>query len=251
LVTEWGPYDFRSPVIWNTNPADTSDILRFDIKGPNGKWKIKSSKGVDSISVNTGTLPATITAKKLRDERTDINIQVEYVGEEIKTPFGNTVAKGKPYVFSFSKFFQPIDWTVNWFSLDTTAYNPIKTGELFAPNIKLRPVKTDKVSKLDYAWWGGIKTDEGQIAQFITVAEGTGNFQKGEYELGITWDDATRVYVDNKLVLEEWTPSKYTFDESPHKKIKLSLAGGVHNFRVEHIELGGFATLSLKIKKAD
>jgi hypothetical protein len=29
------------------------------------------------------------------------------------------------------------------------------------------------------------------------------------------------------------------------------LAEGVHNFRVEHIELGGFAALALKIKKGD
>src|SRR5688572_2451369 len=29
IITEWGPYDFRSPLIWNTNPADSSDIMRF------------------------------------------------------------------------------------------------------------------------------------------------------------------------------------------------------------------------------
>ena len=72
--------------------------------------------------------------------------------------------------------------------------------------------------------------------------------EKGEYELGVTWDDAVRVYVDGKLLIDEWNPSKYKFDESPHKKIKLHL-GGRHTFRVEHIELGGFATLSLKLKK--
>jgi parallel beta-helix repeat protein len=251
LITEWGPYDFRSPIVWNTNPTDTSGILKFDVKGPKGQWKIKSYKGVDSISAKSGTLPATITAKKMQSERMDINIQLEYIGEEIKTPFGEIIPKGKPYHFSFKKFFQPIDWTVNWFSLDTSIYNPIKTGEIFPPNVKMRPVKTEKVQRLDYAWWGGIKTDEGQIPQFITIAEGAGNFNKGDYELGITWDDAVRVYVDNKLVVDEWNPSKYTFDESPHKKIKLNLVDGVHNFRVEHIELGGFATLALKIKKGD
>jgi parallel beta-helix repeat protein len=249
LITEWGPYDFRSPIIWNSNPTDTSGIMHFDIKGPNGKWKIKSYKGVDSISTTSGTIPASVTAKKMNSERTDINIQLEYIGEEIKTPFGNVITKGKPYIFSFKKFFQPVDWTVNWFSLDTAVYNPIKTGELFAPNVKVRPVKTEKVQKLDYAWWGGIKTDEGQVPRFITVAEGTGNFQKGEYDFGITWDDAVRFYVDNKLVIDEWNPSMYTFDESPHRKVRLSFTEGTHSFRVEHIELGGFATLDLKIKK--
>jgi parallel beta-helix repeat protein len=249
LMAEWGPYDFRSPIIWNTNPTDTSGIISFDIKGPSGKWKIKSYKGVDSISSKSGNIPATITAKRLNAETTDIDIQLEYVGEEIKTPLGETLAKGKPYSFSFQKFFQPIDWTVNWFTLDTTAYNPIKTGELFAPTVKMRPVKTEKALKLDYSWWGGIKTEDGQLLQFATLAEGTANFQRGEYEIGVTWDDAVRVYIDNQLVIDEWNPSKYTFDETPHKTIKLNLSAGIHHFKVEHIELGGFAALALKIRK--
>jgi hypothetical protein len=250
LVTEWGPYDFRAPVIWNTNPTDTSGIMQFDIKGPAGKWKIRSYKGVDSISAKSGTLPATITAKEIKSERTDVDIQLEYVGDEIETPLGETIPKGTSYVFSFSKFFQPVDWTVNWFKLDTSTYDPLKAGELFAPNVRMTPVKTEKVQKLNYAWWGGIKTDTGQIHQFITIGEGSGNFKQGEYDFGITWDDAVRFYVDNKLIVDEWNPSKYSFDEAPHREIRLTLTEGVHHFRVEHVELGGFAALALKIKKS-
>lgn len=72
--------------------------------------------------------------------------------------------------------------------------------------------------------------------------------ENAEYELGVTWDDAVRVYIDDKLLIDEWNPSKYSFDESPNRKIKIKL-GGAHRFRVEHLELGGFATLSLKLKK--
>ena len=138
---------FARPIIWNLNPTDTSDIMHFDIKGPAGQWKIRSYGGVDSISERSGTIPATITAKRSKDKRTDITIQLEYVGEEIKTQFGETIPKGKPFVFSFHKFFQPIDWTVNWFSLDTATYNPIKTGELFAANVEDGPRKNRKSSK--------------------------------------------------------------------------------------------------------
>jgi hypothetical protein len=190
-------------------------------------------------------------SRQKKAETTDIKIQLEYAGDEIKTPLGEVVPKGKPYSFSFKEFFQPINWTVNWFSLDTAIFNPITVGELFAPNVKVRPAKSEKVLNLDYAWWEGIKTDEGQMLQFLTLAEGTGNFQKGEYEIGVTWDDAVRLYIDNKLVIDEWKPSKYTFDESPHRTITLDLSAGIHNFRVEHIELGGFATLALKIKRAE
>ena len=251
LITEWGPYDFLSPIIWNTNPIDSSGTMQFDLKGPVGKWKIRSYKGVDSFSAKSGTFPATITAKKLRGERTDIKIEVEYAGGELKTPFGETHPKGKPFIFSFNKFFQPIDWTVNWFKLDTSVYNPLRTKDLFAPNVRVMPVKSEEVERLDYAWWGGIKTDSGQIHQFITIAEGTGNFKQGEYAVGVTWDDAFRLYVDNKLIMDEWDPAKYSFDEAPHKETKLTLTGGVHHFRVEHIELGDFAALALKIRKSE
>ena len=250
LITEWGPYDFRSPILWNTNPADTSAIMKFDLLGPKGKWKVKRSQGVKNISAMNGEFPSVITAEKISGDRTDIFIQLEYTGPAITTQFGQTITAGKPYIFSFRKFFQPIAFNVRWYSLDTSTHNPIKTGQLFPPNVKMRPIKTEETNKLDYAWWGGIKAADQQYFQFITVAEGTADIPNGTYELGVTWDDAVRVYVDGKLVIDEWNPSLYKFDESPNKKVRLQL-GGKHNIIVEHVELGGFATLSLKLKKAE
>ena len=194
-----------------------------------------------------GTFPFTLTASKVPGNKTDIFIQLEYVGEKIITPLGQAIPAGKPYSFSFRKFFQPIAFNVRWYSLDTAVHNPIKTGQLFPANVRMAPVKTETVSKLDYAWWGGIKAED-QHKQFITIAEGEATIDNGDYELGVTWDDAVRVYVDGKLLIDEWNPSKYKFDESPHKNVKLHL-GGKHTFLIEHIELGGFATLSLKLKK--
>lgn len=49
-------------------------------------------------------------------------------------------------------------------------------------------------------------------------------------------------------VVDEWNPAKYTFDESQNRRIPLTLRGR-HRFRVEPAELGGFATLSLKLNK--
>jgi parallel beta-helix repeat protein len=247
LVTEWGPYDFRSPIIWNTNPTDSSGLMTFSLLGPKGNWVVKSSRGVKNISQMTGEFPSTISAERIQGDRTDIYIELEYKGPAIINPFGTAIAAGKPYKFYFKKFFQPMDWQVLWFSLDTAFHNPIKTGQLFPPNVRMAPIKSEKVNKLDYAWWGGIKAEE-QHKQFITIAESEAIIEKGEYELGVTWDDAVKLYVDGKLLIIEWTPSNYTFDESPHKKIRLHLEGR-HTFRVEHIELGGFATLSLKLKK--
>jgi hypothetical protein len=57
-----------------------------------------------------------------------------------------------------------------------------------------------------------------------------------------------RVYVDGRLVIDEWNPSHQTFDEAPHSKVKIQL-GGRHHIQVEHVELGGFATLQLRLSK--
>jgi len=248
LITEWGPYDFRSPIIWNTNPGDTTDLMKFDLLGPKGKWKIKNFKGVKDISVMNGEFPASISATRNEEDKTDILIEVEYIGSAITTPLGLRIGKAVLYKFSYKKFFQPVDFTVNWYSYDFKNHDPIKTGQIIPPNYRLRAFKTEKTNKLDYAWWDGIKTDEGQVKNFVTSASGSAVFEKGTYELGVTWDDAVRVYVDGKLVVDEWNPSLYKFDESPHKTVKLQL-DGKHFITVEHVELGGFATLSLKIKK--
>jgi hypothetical protein len=232
---------------WNTNPTDTSSIMNFDILGPKGTWKIKSSKGVKNISIASGQLPAKITAEKIKMDLTDIQIVFEFLGESFTDEFGKTILANKPYLFSFNKFFQPIAWEVNFFSIDTSFYNPLKEDGLFSPLVRMAPFKSDHVNKLDYAWWGGIKTDI-EHKQFITIAEANTNFTTGNYELSVTWDDAVRIYVDEKLVLNEWNPALYKFDESPNKKLKIQL-GGMHHLRVEHLELGGFATLSVKLKK--
>jgi parallel beta-helix repeat protein len=249
-MTEWGPYDFRSPIIWHTNPIDSTDALRFDILGPKGKWKIKRYRGVDSISAMSGTFPASITAIRKKEDRTDIKIELEYTGAAFTTVFGEKAPANKPYAFSFTKFFQPLDWEVLFYSLDTSMHNPVTTGSLFSPVEKKAPFKTEKVNKLDYSWWGGIKQGDVQHKQFITIASAQADIPPGEYELSVTWDDAVRIYAGDSLVIDEWNPSKYKFDESPNRKVKLKV-NGVLQLRVEHLELGGFATLALKLKKLD
>lgn len=247
MVGEWGPYDFRSPLIWQTNPTEKGDTLRFDILGPKGNWVVKSTKGVRGLSATRGVFPASVTAIRVPSSRIDMLIELEYKGEGITTPFGEARAANQPYRFRFRKFFQPIAWDVLFFSLDTAFHNPLTTGQLFAPTVRMAPVKEEKVDRLDYAWWGGLPADR-VYKQFMTVASGKAELLPGEYELSVTWDDAVRVYVDNKMVIDEWRPAKLSFDESPNRKIRLKL-GGNHDFRVEHLELGGFATLALKLRR--
>jgi parallel beta-helix repeat protein len=244
MITEWGPYDFHYPIIWNTNPTDTSGLMQFDVLGPKGRWRLISVKGVEIDKMIEDTFPNKFSAKKLPAQRTDIEIVVEYSGPSFIDQFGNKIPANTPYQVTFRKFFQPIDFTVKFYDASDTKNYPKTT----IPASQTEPFKNEKVNKLDYAWWGGIKANDKQYTQFLTDAEGTADLEAGNYELGVTWDDAVQVYLDNKLVIEG-KPSENIFGDSPHKAVQITVSKGIHKFRVKHIELGGFATLSLRVKK--
>jgi len=222
-------------------------MMQFDVLGPKGKWELISVKGVEIDKMITDTFPNKFSARKIPSSRTDIEIIAEYLGPAFTDQFGNAISANTPNRFAFKKFFQPIDFAVKFYSFDSTN-NPIKTNSIGELQ-KQEPFKIEQVNKLDYAWWGGIESNGRRYTQFLTIAEGTADMEAGDYDFGVTWDDAVRVYIDGQLMIDEWNPSKYNFDESPHKTVRLTVSKGLHKFRVEHIELGGFATLSLKLKK--
>lgn len=246
-ITEWGPYDFRYPLIWRTNPLDTTGLLKFDVLGPRGNWKLVNRRGVEQVSGSSGSFPSTITARRLPNHKGDIFIELEYTGEQVTTAFGQTIPAGKPFRFAFRDARVPMKWQVKWFAFDSTN-NPVNDVDLVNELQHGKPVMTREVKDLNFAWWGGINADGKKITQFLTIAEAVADLVPGEYELSVTWDDAVRVLLDGRYILTEWNPSLYKFDESPNKTVKLKL-GGMHTFKVEHAELGGFATISLKLKK--
>ena len=248
-ITEWGPYNYNYPLLWRSNPVDTSGLLKFKLFGPDGKWKLIRSKGVSGISKSTGKFPDSITAKLTGEGDGDYFIQLEYVGEkEFTDIFGNKVSAGKPTLFEFRKADVKLNWSVNWYAWDSTR-NPVKNQDMIYENAENEPVMQQETKELNYAWWGGLTIQDKKIEQFQTMAWSEVKLEGGKYELAVTWDDAVRVFVDNELIVDEWNPSKYKFDESPNKRVRLELKPGMHEMRVQHVELGGFATLSVKLKK--
>jgi hypothetical protein len=78
---------------------------------------------------------------------------------------------------------------------------------------------------------------------FGTIATTSVEFPPGTYTLRVTSDDGVRVLVDGKVVVEDWTrhapresTAELVFSETRTVEI-----------RVEHFELDGLATLSLRI----
>jgi len=245
-MTEWGPYDFRSPLIWNTSPVSESDTMQFEIIGPKGNWRLVNQRGVKDISVSSGTIPATISAIKTNENGQDIFIELEYSGEAVISPFGDWINKGATYRFNYRNALLPASWTVSWYGFDSL-HNPVKNPSLLPGLLQQPAFLSEKTNAVNYAWWNGAGTEKKQ-EQFITVAESDINFPEGEYLLGISWEDVVRVYLDGILLLDEWKPTAHLYDESPHRELPVKLSGK-HHLRAEQSNEGGFATLIIKLKK--
>jgi parallel beta-helix repeat protein len=245
-MTEWGPYDFNYPVVWNTNPADTTGWMEFEMLGPEGSWSVKEVRGLDSLSARKGVFPATIRAKRRGSSAgTDIMLRASYAGKAFTDPFGRQVAAKAAYSFQFRKFFQPLNWQVLWYSLDTAFYNPLKEQGLFAPTVRMAPVKRDTVQELNYAWWGGLKLADRTLEQFLTIAN-TRVDRSGSFELSVTWQGPVRIYLDDKMVLDSWKIEKKVADEADNRRIPIQVAEGQY-IRVEHLGFAGFSALSVKL----
>lgn len=240
-ITEWGPYDFRYPIIF-LKKIDSNHTYHFDILGPKGKWKIKKSKDVKNISQQSGSFPASITAQQ---NGTDVELELEYTGEAFTDQFGTQQAAEKKHSFSFRDFKPDIKWQVNRYGWDA-AHDPNKNYQVFKTVFNNKPLQTEQVKDINYTWWGAI--GKGLPADsFAVVATANINLAAGTYILSVTADDLVKVFVDDKLVIDFWDVSKYKYDEDMHHEATIKLQGR-HNLRIEQAENAGFATLIFKIK---
>ena len=220
--------------------------MHFEIIGPAGNWRVINLRGVKNISLEKGTVPATLTAIKTNEKGQDIFIELEYTGGNIFTPFGEKISKGSLYKFNYRNALLPVNWQVNFYPFDS-AHNPIEDPQWIAALVKQAPLLTETSIGLDNAWWGGVG-DTKKYEQFLTVAEADIEFPPGEYELAASWEDVARIYIDGQLLLDEWKPAQHVYDESPHRDLPLNLSGK-HHLRVEQANQEGFATLIIKLKK--
>ena len=85
-ITEWGPYDFRYPLVW-LKDIDSNGLYHFEILGPNGNWRILKSIGFTIVKNEAGKFPSDLWAKP------DLSIagrrlQLEFVGSSFTDRFG-------------------------------------------------------------------------------------------------------------------------------------------------------------------
>jgi Nitrous oxidase accessory protein len=252
LVDEWGPYDFRRPILWAQGTGkETGNMRRFDILGPKGTWKVKSLSPGVTLSATSGAVPGEVTATFASPDggaagAVDVRVELEYVGAATTDYRGIVTTAGKPVAFGFSEFRLPIDWKVRWFRWDDDT-DPRTKAEPFAALIAGTPLAEEtRQGDLSYAWGGAPKAGV-PADRFATVAEGTFTAPPGDYVLEITTDDGCRVTLDGKPVLTDaW---KYQGPTPYSRKVTLTgPPGTLHTLRVEHFEIDGYSTLQVRLR---
>lgn len=236
IVDEWGPYDYLSPKLWPAGRLQDRP-LRLRVLGPPGRWKLVTARGAVPATA-AGDVPGELTLTPA-EPAVDLHIELEYIGAEVRTPRGEVIAAGKPTRFSYSLFDPAIDWSVRFWRLPEAA-GPVPSRDAFTAVAGTAPVRTEKLTRLAFA--NARAFGEGYTSRIAITAEGTVSLPAGPYELVVTSDDGIRLWLDDTLVLEDWTI------HSP-KDDRIPLTGGRHRLRLEYFQNTGAAALQVRVVK--
>lgn len=243
-ITEWGPYDFRYPLLW-LKEVDRTGLYHFEILGPKGIWETEQVSGFRIVSSDTNRFPGMLTARA-DSTQVDRYIRLLYKGPAYRDQFGKWQDSGQAHVFSYREFAPQTQWTVNWYRWDAE-HDPAKDYQTFSTLFEQPAFHTAKTANIDYTWWGAIA--RGLPADsFATVATTKMLVPADMYELGITADDYVKVWIDDQELINAWD-SKYTeLDENTHHRKQIRLSAGEHRIRIVHAENKGLATLQFYLK---
>jgi parallel beta-helix repeat protein len=235
IVDDWGPYDYRSLKLWPAG-APGERPLRLRVLGPPGRWTVASIHG-GSAMPTSGVVPGEVVVTP-PGTVADFTIDLEYRGAEVVTPRGQVIPAGQPSHATYTLFDTAIAWTVKFWKFDA-ATDPLTARAAFdALLASAAPVRTEQLPRLAFA--NAAAFGAGFTTRIGLTAEGSVSLPKGTYRLSVTSDDGIRLWVDGRLVLEDWTI------HGP-KEDRLTIEGGEHHLRIQYFQNTGAAALIVKI----
>ena len=228
LVDEWGPVDPQATRLFPAEVA-ASGTAKLSVLGTDGAFEVTSLTDGFVAEPAKGELPATVVIR-----RAD--------GAAGTWPFELTVtAKGTQHHARGTLF--AAQWDVRFFQWTK---DPREGADAWKALVAGEPVERRTVDAIDFAWQGGKVSDAVGADRFATVATTTVDLPAGRWRLATVSDDGIRVWVDEKLVVDDWT----WHGPTPHD-VDLDLAAGEHTIRVEHFEIDGWAVLSVGLVPRD
>jgi parallel beta-helix repeat protein len=244
MMTQWGPYSFNYPILWKEK-ADSTGKMYFDMIGPAGKWKITNIKGASNPSALSGAFPDRLVVQKDTAGITAIDIELEYQGEAVTSPFGIKYKAGSTYRFHYREFAPSFQWQTKWFAFDTTN-DPLKHLEQFKKLLAGAPVKVTQGKILSSVFGQGFGKNIPK-EKIATVSTAEINIPDGLYRIGISASEIVKVYIDGKIIIENWNPAKIVYDEDYHCDALIHL-NGKHSIRIEQAQYADYGMLNFSIQ---
>ncbi|HEX6239345.1 MAG TPA: PA14 domain-containing protein, partial [Polyangiales bacterium] len=142
----------------------------------------------------------------------------------------------------------------NWRVPGTSSYVAVPAAQLYAPGTGLTgqyfasadltgPVALTRSETINFDWTTGSPAANVPVDNFSVRWSGKlAPLTSGNYRLQTNSDDGVRVWLNNTLIIDNWTAHAPTLDASP----VLSLVSGQrYDLRVEYNEFGGGAVMQL------
>ena len=147
-------------------------------------------------------------------------------------------ARGRP--FGYERFFLPINWSLQFHDFSGDPKVP-ENAEAFGRFLAQPPARLGRSERLYYltsrALAEGLPIDHVALTGSADV-----EVPAGAFDLQVISDDGVRVWVDDRLTIDHWTPHESAVDRAP-------ILRGRHKLRVEYYELTGFAELRVDVVK--
>jgi parallel beta-helix repeat protein len=236
FVDEWGPYDFRRPLMITREPllTDGGAPREYDILGPAGTWRLKAASPGVKLSKSSGTVPdrVVVTLPPTSGKAVQVKVDLQHHNGKALTAFG------------ISRFVAPIRWRVAFFGWDKNGSDPRMHPEKFSKLLTSSPLATLTTETLDFAGYGKFAANV-PADYFATVAEGEFEVPPGSYFLDVTTDDGCRVTLDGKPILTgAWKYQGPTLYSIPFT----SAGSAPHKLHVEHFQIDGYARLKVALR---
>jgi parallel beta-helix repeat protein len=211
IITEWGPYDYRTPLLW---PVDSTHAnpLRLAVLGPPGGWSVAAKRGIAALSSTSGPVGDTITVFPDSSSSGDWRLTL--------------ISNGRH--FTYTMFEPKQHWTVNFYTWSDTA-------SMFAG----KAVLTAYDSRLDYEWYKP-RMKELPQEKWSLDATSTVDLPPGDYTLRTISDDGIRVWIDGRLAIDDWQSHESAVDA-------VRMPAGKHELHVEYYQSNGWTELRLEI----
>lgn len=98
------------------------------------------------------------------------------------------------------------------------------------------PVLTRCEAEIENDWGGGGPGNGVNNDNFSVRWEGNLDLDAGDYTFGTASDDGVRLWLDNNLIIDNWSDHGVEVDE-----YQITLAEGIHTYKMEYYEAGGGA----------